>query len=107
MEFEEAGSESSSMSARSGGIGQCVLQPEVGVDVHSLAALSLDGFGDVLGFVPHDSVAYHLRRGDFAAWIRDVLLDEELATRASACSDRAGLSAAVDRRRKELWALLK
>jgi hypothetical protein len=36
-----------------------------------------------------------------------VLLDEELAVRVSACTDRAGLSNVIDRRRKELWALLK
>jgi alpha-amylase len=70
-------------------------------------AYSLDGFGEMLNYVPSDSVAYHLGRDDFAAWIRDVLHDEELAGEVTACRGRIELIEAVDRRRKELWALLK
>ncbi len=63
------------------------LPPEKAFRFHDTAgytgftAYSLDGFGEMLDLVPPDSIAYHLGRGDFAAWIRDVLLDEELAAR--------------------------
>jgi alpha-amylase len=70
-------------------------------------AYSLDGFGEMLNYVPSDSVAYHLGRDDFATWLRDVLHDELLADRVTACRSRVELIDVVDRRRKELWALLK
>jgi len=70
-------------------------------------AYSLDGFGEMLNYVPSDSVAYHLGRDDFAAWLRDVLHDEGLAGEVTACRSRLELIEAVDRKRKELWALLK
>ncbi|HEY3273838.1 MAG TPA: alpha-amylase [Methanocella sp.] len=70
-------------------------------------AYSLDGFGEMLNYVPSDSVAYHLGRDDFAAWLRDVLLDEPLADQVTVCRSRVELIDVVDRRRKELWALLK
>ena len=40
-------------------------------------AYSLDDFGEMLNYVPSDSVAYHIERGDFARWVRDVLQDEQ------------------------------
>jgi alpha-amylase len=70
-------------------------------------AYSLDDFGQMLNYVPSDSVAYHIGRGDFATWIRDVLLDEELASQVEVCKSRIELIEAVDRRRKELWARLR
>jgi alpha-amylase len=70
-------------------------------------AYSLDDFGEMLNYVPSDSVAYHLRRGDFAAWISDVLLDGELAGQAGRCKTRIEMIEVVDRRRKELWARLR
>jgi alpha-amylase len=70
-------------------------------------AYSLDDFGKMLNYVPSDSVAYHLGRGDFDAWIRNVLLDDGLADQVKGCKNRIELIEVVDRRRKELWARLK
>jgi alpha-amylase len=89
------------------------LPPEKAFRFHSPAvytgftAYSLDDFGKMLNYVPSDSVAYHIERGDFAAWIGDVLLDGGLAEQVKECKSRIELIEVVDRRRKELWARLK
>lgn len=44
-------------------------------------AASLWEFRDTLAEVPVDTLRYHLERGDFERWLRDVLHDEELARR--------------------------
>ncbi|OPY28509.1 MAG: Glycosyl hydrolase family 57 [Methanocella sp. PtaU1.Bin125] len=70
-------------------------------------AYSLDDFGEMLNYVPSDSVAYHIKRGDFARWIRDVLKDDSLADEVSECQNRIELIEVVDRKRKELRRRLK
>jgi alpha-amylase len=70
-------------------------------------AFSLDDFGDLLNFVPGDSVAYHMRRGDFARWIGEVLEDRHLADEIKECNSRIELVEAVDRKRRDLWSRLK
>ncbi|MGA9140581.1 MAG: alpha-amylase [Methanocella sp.] len=70
-------------------------------------AYSLDDFGEMLNYVPSDSVAYHIRHGDFVKWIRDVLKDDRLAEEVSKCQNRIELIEVVDRRRKELRDRLK
>ncbi len=70
-------------------------------------AYSLDGFLRMLDSVPSESVDYHIERGDFVAWIRDVLLDEKLARQVRECKNHIELIEVVDLRRKELWARLK
>lgn len=71
------------------------------------AAYSLDDFGEMLNYVPVDSVAYHIGRGDFARWVEDVLKDRALAEAISGCSNRIELIEVVDRKRKELWSRLR
>jgi alpha-amylase len=71
------------------------------------AAYSLDDFGEMLNYVPADSVAYHAGRGDFACWVGDVLGDQALAEEVRGCGGRIELIEAIDRKRKELWGLLK
>jgi hypothetical protein len=45
-------------------------------------------FRIALGEVPVESISYHSNKGDFEAWLRDVLHDEELARRVRKVSDR-------------------
>jgi hypothetical protein len=44
-----------------------------------VAANSLDDFYVKLGSVDADSISFHYHRGDFQAWIRDIIGDKELA----------------------------
>jgi hydroxymethylpyrimidine pyrophosphatase-like HAD family hydrolase len=44
-------------------------------------AASLWDFRETLATLPTETVAYHLRRGDFERWVRDVMRDAELARR--------------------------
>lgn len=44
-------------------------------------AASLWEFRDALAKAPLDSLQYHLQRGDFESWVREVLRDSELARR--------------------------
>ncbi|HUL62836.1 MAG TPA: alpha-amylase, partial [Methanocella sp.] len=89
------------------------MPPEKAFRFHNRAAYtgftaySIDEFGDMLNYVPSDSVAYHVERGDFPRWARAVLGDEKLADELGHCQSRIELIEAVDRRRKELWARLK
>ena len=52
------------------------------------AAASLWEFCAILGTLPIDSLRYHLQRGDFERWIRDVLRDNELARRLNRLAHR-------------------
>ena len=47
-----------------------------------LRALNLMSFAELAGQVDDDVWLYHLHRGDFARWFRDVVKDEELAAEA-------------------------
>lgn len=53
-------------------------EPESGSTRRSAA--SLWEFRELLGEISNASLEYHLRRGDFQSWLRDVLHDEELAS---------------------------
>jgi alpha-amylase len=66
-------------------------------------AYSLDQFCELLSIVPGDSFQYHLERGDFTSWIRNILDDTELAGRVKECTDRQELTDLVCLRRQELW----
>jgi len=44
-------------------------------------AQSLDEFYEKICFVPSESLEFHLGRGDFGRWIREILGDEVLAER--------------------------
>jgi len=46
-----------------------------------ITAASLAEFNDVLNDLPLLSLDYHLHRGDFERWVRNVLRDEDLAHR--------------------------
>lgn len=45
-------------------------------------------FRNALAEVPVESISYHLYRGDFEHWLREVIHDEELARRVHKVSDR-------------------
>ncbi len=44
-------------------------------------AVSLSDFGGKISIVPPKSLTFHLKRGDFENWIREVIGDLELAER--------------------------
>lgn len=46
-----------------------------------ITATSLSDFAEILGSVDASSIQFHYPRGDFQAWIREVLGDNELADR--------------------------
>ena len=48
-----------------------------------VSAVSLADFAEKLQKIEIDSVIFHYPRGDFQAWIKDTLGDEELALRIS------------------------
>lgn len=52
------------------------------------AVASLWEFRAILGTLPINSLRYHLQRGDFERWIRDVLRDNELARRLNRLAHR-------------------
>ena len=45
----------------------------------NLSAFSLNDLREKLAMLPIDSLEFHFHRGDFTAWIRDVIEDPELA----------------------------
>lgn len=45
-----------------------------GVSVHSL-----EEFADALQYVCSETIVFHFERGDFQNWLRDVIVDNELA----------------------------
>ncbi len=45
----------------------------------NLSAFSLNDFCEKLAILPLESIEFHFHRGDFEAWIRDVIEDPELA----------------------------
>jgi len=45
------------------------------------AAISLSDFCNKINTIPPKSLVFHLKRGDFENWIRDVIRDVELARR--------------------------
>jgi hypothetical protein len=47
-----------------------------------LRAVNLTSFAELACQVDDDAWLYHLHRGDFARWFRDVVKDEELAAEA-------------------------
>jgi len=71
------------------------------------AAHSLDQFCELLRVVPADSIAFHADRGDFSAWFRNTLDDENLAAGVAAIRDRQALLEMVNERREELWSHLR
>ena len=71
------------------------------------SAYSLDEFAELLNSVPEESIAFHVERQDFSRWVAEVLGDEELARRIATCKSRRELMEVVERRRCELWRLLK
>lgn len=44
-----------------------------------LVAYSLKDFYEIIGTVDVESLEFHVQRGDFENWIREILLDEDLA----------------------------
>jgi alpha-amylase len=46
-------------------------------------ATSLEAFEKKIQVVPAESIAFHVKRGDFQKWIKDTLADTELAKRIS------------------------
>lgn len=66
-------------------------------------ATSLDTFEKKLQIVPGYSVNFHLQRGDFQKWIKNVLGDDELAKRVNSIS----LTLSAEDIRKELLAIVQ
>lgn len=56
-----------------------------------LEAASLFEFKEILSNLPLESLTYHQERGDFAAWIRRVLADEDLAAHVDKLAHRKEL----------------
>jgi hypothetical protein len=48
-------------------------------DYCGVRACSLEEFADALQYVCSEAIVFHLERGDFQNWIRDVIGDTELA----------------------------
>jgi alpha-amylase len=89
------------------------LSPENAFHFHSSSgfigytAYSLDQFCELVSIVPADSLQYHLERGDFACWIKDILGDSQIAGRIGTCTERQELKDFVCEWSKKLWSLLK
>jgi len=66
-------------------------------------ATSLDTFEKKLQIVPGYSVNFHLQRGDFQKWIKNILGDEQLAKRVNLIS----LTLSAENMRKELLAIIQ
>jgi alpha-amylase len=94
-------------------LGLRVFPPEQAFHFHSdygytgYSAFSLDEFAMQLEVCPSDSIAYHVQRGDFARWVKEVVGDRHLAERLGRCTERHEICSAVERRRKFLWNRLK
>jgi hypothetical protein len=58
----------------------------------NLRAQNLQIFMQIAEGVDDDTWDYHLRRGDIAAWFRDVIKDDELAAAAEAVAVDTGIS---------------
>ena len=48
-------------------------------DYCGVSVYSLEEFSDALRYVCSEAIVFHLKRGDFQNWIRDVIGDNELA----------------------------
>jgi len=72
-----------------------------------LSAYSLDDFCECLKAVPRESISFHAERGDFSRWAGEVLEDKKLASDVGVCRTREEILDVVERRRCELWRLLK
>jgi len=70
-------------------------------------AYSLDQFCELLSILPGDSFQYHLERGDFTRWIKEVLGDTDLADSIRDCTERQELTDLVCRWREHLWSRLR
>lgn len=66
-------------------------------------AFDLDQFAEMLQIVPSDSIDFHLRRGDFAFWCRNIIGDESLAAAIEQAKNHQELILAIDTRKHELW----
>jgi len=71
------------------------------------SAHSLDELAELLKSVQEESIIFHIERGDFSRWIADVIGDKELAKEVARCKDRDELVELVERRKEELWNLLR
>jgi hypothetical protein len=65
----------------------------------NLRVQNLDLFMQVADGVDDDTWLYHLHRGDYARWFRDIINDDELADDAKQVATEAGLSAKASRDR--------
>jgi alpha-amylase len=70
-------------------------------------AYNLDQFEELLYVVPNDSIQYHIERGDFVNWIRDVLDDTFLAECIEGLRERHDLTKIIKERRELLWSHLR
>ena len=77
------------------------------------SAANLWDFKNALQVLPDESLSYHMQRGDFERWFRDVLNDTELARRMGKIAHRElsndqlreALSEIVESRYEELETL--
>jgi hypothetical protein len=69
----------------------------------NLRAANLTRFVELAEGVDEPTWAYHLRRGDYSAWLREMIKDPDLATQVAAL-EKAG-DAPVESRRRVLEAL--
>ncbi len=104
----------SRMKSKRAAIALCSLSPEnafhftySGGDYAGFSAYSLDDFAELIESAPEDSIMFHIENGDFERWIRFVLGDEKLAEEIGSCDGRDDLVEVVEKRRCELWKLLK
>lgn len=70
-------------------------------------AYGLDDLCDMLDKAPKRSVERLMRGGDFSRWARDVLGDDALADAMAECESPQELADVAEKRRAELWAILK
>lgn len=56
-------------------------------------------FGRALWHLDHQTVQYHLERGDFSKWLDDTIADTDLATRVAAWEDELQANRAADLKR--------
>ncbi|AEA47226.1 glycoside hydrolase family 57 protein [Archaeoglobus veneficus] len=75
------------------------------------SAYSLDDFASLLRSIPVESIRFHLENGDFERWIEYVLCDKRLVEEIRKLRREGdvvdGLVEVVEKRRCELWRLLK
>ena len=72
----------------------------------SIEIKTIPELAEALEIMSEDSFSHHVNatKNDFAAWVKDVLRDDELATRLKAAKDRAQAIQAVRQRSKEMGA---